>query len=101
MASTSTQGSSSIDGLIETTASGEAGVDIDEGDGDVDILNSGTISGAFGILTDAGNTGAQTVVNSGTISAFEAQALYLGDGADSLILRRGSEILGDADFGDG
>ena len=88
-------------GLIETTASGEAGVDIDEGDGDVDIINSGTIAGAFGILTDTGNTGTQTVVNSGTISAFEAQALFLGDGEDSLVLERGSTILGDADFGDG
>ena len=88
-------------GLIETTASGEAGVDIDAGPGDVDIINSGTIAGAFGILTDDANTGAQTVVNSGTISAFEAQALYLGEGEDSLVLRRGSEILGDADFGAG
>lgn len=88
-------------GLIETTATGEAGIDVDGGPGDLEIVNSGTIAGAFGILTDDANTGEQVVFNSGTISAFDGAALYLGDGDDSLLMQRGSEIIGDADFGSG
>lgn len=88
-------------GLIETSAATEAGIDVDAGAGDVMIENSGTIAGGFGILTDAGNTGSQTVKNSGTISAFAGDALSLGGGADSLEILAGSNILGNASFGAG
>lgn len=88
-------------GTIRSLASGEAGIDVDAGDGDLLVTNTGTITGDIGILTDPGNTGAQTINNSGAIIGTGGTALDLGDGDDIVNLLAGGSITGLVDMGEG
>ena len=107
--------SGTIEARVDVNADGdiEAGVDVDEGDATLSIVNSGRIAGGIGVLTDAANTGVQTVVNAGEIEGRVAQtagapdaagsklAVSLGAGDDLVELQPGGVFIGDVDFGAG
>lgn len=61
------------------------------------LENSGTISGADGVLTGAGD---DRVINAGTIIGSN-HAVQLGNGNDTLVVRNGSRIVGAVDGGAG
>lgn len=98
-----------VGGLIESRARGltgtddgaEAGIDIDDGDGMVDIINDGTIRGEIGILEDAGNTGGHLVSNAGLIEGTGGIAVsFLGEGDDTVVLIEGGDFVGDVLLGE-
>lgn len=87
-------------GLIESLGA-EDGIDFDPSAASSLVTNSGTIRGSIAINTDAADTGAQTVVNSGSLIGRSGTALNLGDGNDTLILNEGSRISGLIEMGGG
>lgn len=88
------------DGLIISDGV-EDGIDFDPSTQDSLVQNTGTIEGTIGINTDGADTGAQRVVNSGTIRGRGGVALNLGMGDDTLEVLRGSIIDGLIEMGDG
>lgn len=89
-------------GLTETEDGAEAGIDIDDGDGMVDIINDGTIRGEIGVLEDAGNTGGHLVSNAGLIEGTGGIAIsFLGEGEDTIELIEGGDFVGDVLTGAG
>ncbi len=98
------------DGEIVTSAAGEAGIDVDQGDSQLEVINRGVIEGEFGILVENGltdpdedpeNVQTQIVRNSGRITGTGGTALSLWAGNDTVELFDGSVIEGAADFGSG
>lgn len=96
------------EGVIRSTAEGEAGIDVDEGDSELAIINTGEISGEYGILVENGltdpvldpaNTQSQNISNYGLIEGTGGIALSLWEGDDTLSLFDGATIVGDAYFG--
>ncbi len=86
-------------GTIRSTT--DSGIDFDPGAQGSRIENSGLISGTIAVNTDHGDTQGQEIVNAGTLVGTSGVALFLGEGADSLINVKGSSITGGADFGNG
>ena len=87
-------------GLIESLGA-EDGIDFDPSTEASLVTNSGIIRGSIAINTDVADTGAQTIVNSGTLIGRSGTALNLGDGDDTLILNDGSRISGLIEMGGG
>lgn len=87
-------------GLIESLG-GEDGIDFDPSTAASLVTNTGTIRGGIAINTDPADTGAQTIVNSGTLIGRSGTALNLGDGNDTLVLNDGSRISGLIEMGGG
>ncbi|MFN3548271.1 MAG: beta strand repeat-containing protein [Mesorhizobium sp.] len=87
-------------GLIESLRA-EDGIDFDPSTDASLVINSGIIRGNIAINTDDADTGAQTVINSGTLIGFGGTALNLGMGDDTLILDKGSRIVGLIEMGGG
>ena len=91
---------SRVAGLTGTEDGAEAGIDVDEGDGVVEIVNDGVIRGEIGLLEDAGNSAGHRLVNAGLIEGTGGVAIDLaGEGDDYLVLEAGGEIAGDVLFG--
>lgn len=100
-------------GTIQALGPASAAIDVDEVDIDdnpitapLTIVNSGTLSGATGILVEPDlnggpNLSTQIVINSGTISAFDGIAMSLAAGDDFVTLTSGSMIDGDILLGAG
>lgn len=65
------------------------------------LENHGTIQGLDGFGVKFVGNYADTVINSGTISASNGLALDLGGGDDHVILRNGSRFIGTVDGGSG
>jgi len=87
-------------GLIESLGA-EDGIDFDPSTAASLVTNTGTIRGSIAINTDVADTGAQTIVNSGSLIGRSGTALNLGDGNDTLILDDGSRISGLIEMGGG
>lgn len=87
-------------GLIESLGA-EDGIDFDPSTAASLVTNTGTIRGNIAINTDVADTGAQTIVNSGSLIGRSGTALNLGDGNDTLILDDGSRISGLIEMGGG
>ncbi len=87
-------------GLIESLGS-EDGIDFDPSTEASTVTNSGTIRGTIAINTDPADTGAQTVVNSGSLIGLGGTAVNLGAGDDVLVLQQGSVVEGAIEMGDG
>jgi outer membrane autotransporter protein len=82
----------SITGSATGTSPDAYGVNMDGSDTVTNnVTNSGSISGATGILVNAGDT---TIDNSGTITGSGGTAIQLADAVNSVILRTGSVING-------
>jgi hypothetical protein len=100
-------------GTIEALGPDSAAIDVDEVDIDdnpitavLTITNTGTLSGATGILVEPDlnggpNESRQIVTNSGTISAFDGVAMSLAAGDDFVSLENGSSITGSILLGAG
>jgi hypothetical protein len=87
-------------GLIESLGA-EDGIDFDPSTDASLVTNSGTIRGTIAINTDDADTAAQTIVNSGTLIGRGGTALNLGLGDDTVILDKGSRIVGLIEMGGG
>jgi hypothetical protein len=89
--------------IVSTAPSGEIGVRIDEAGGT--FVNSGAIRGATGVVYILEGPGPNTFINSGVVEGRRGMAIdFAGDqdgGDDVLILRTGSQLLGDVEFGAG
>ncbi|MCB2194161.1 MAG: hypothetical protein KQI62_21480, partial [Deltaproteobacteria bacterium] len=81
-------------GTIEGTT--EAGLDIT---GLADVVNSGTITGATGIVFD--DTTSDSLDNTGSITGTDGTAVDMGGGDDAVELGTGTAITGIVDGGDG
>lgn len=92
------------DGNIEIDNSGNVtgatdGISADSLDGTVSIENTGTVRGANGIRTGASDT---TITNSGTIATTgSGSAVIVGSGDTTLILEEGSVLTGKLTIGTG
>ncbi|OJW71815.1 MAG: hypothetical protein BGO57_14755 [Sphingomonadales bacterium 63-6] len=95
---------SAYDGDIEIDNSGNVtgatdGISADSLDGTVSIENTGTVRGANGIRTGAADT---TITNSGTIATTgSGSAVIVGSGYTTLILEEGSVLTGKLTIGTG
>lgn len=89
--------------IISTAPSGEIGLRIDEAGGT--FTNSGEIRGPAGVVYILSAAGPNTFINSGVIEGRNGGAIDFEGGADggndSLVLRTGSELYGDINFGGG
>jgi fibronectin-binding autotransporter adhesin len=84
-----------ISGADVTNPIGYGGVRIVGGGGTV--TNAGAISGKVGVYMNGYNTGAaETVTNAGTINGTIASVEFAGAGANTLTLKTGSTLNGDA-----
>jgi hypothetical protein len=84
-----------ISGADVTNPIGYGGVRIVGGAGTV--TNAGAISGKVGVYMNGYNTGAaETVTNAGTINGTIASVEFAGAGANTLTLKTGSTLNGDA-----
>ncbi|WP_031551285.1 hypothetical protein [Parvularcula oceani] len=88
-------------GLTATEDGAEAGIDVDEGEGSVEIVNDGTIRGEIGILEDRGNTGGHVVSNAGLIAGTGGIGIDFDRGDDIVDLLSGGTIEGDVLLGEG
>lgn len=87
-------------GLIESLGA-EDGIDFDPSTEASLVTNSGTIRGNIAINTDPADTGAQTVVNSGSLIGLGGTSVNLGAGDDVLVLEQGSVVEGAIEMGSG
>ncbi|WP_139103100.1 autotransporter outer membrane beta-barrel domain-containing protein [Pararhodobacter sp. CCB-MM2] len=79
----------------------EDGIDFDPSVNDSLVVNDGLIEGNIAINTDPADTGAQTVVNNGTLRGRGGVAVNLGAGDDALHLSYASVVEGLIEMGDG
>jgi hypothetical protein len=81
---------------------GEDGIDFDiEGTGDSTVTNTGSITGNHAIYTDPADTKTEIVYNYGLLNGLSGVAVNLGQGDDTLVVGRGSRIIGTVELGDG
>ena len=81
---------------------GEDGIDFDiEGSGSSTVTNIGLITGNHAIYTDPADTKTEIVYNYGLLNGLSGVAVNLGQGDDTLIVGRGSRLIGTVELGDG
>ncbi len=81
---------------------GEDGIDFDiEGTGSSSVTNTGSITGNHAIYTDPADTKTEIVYNYGLLNGLSGVAVNLGQGDDTLVVGRGSRIIGTVELGDG
>ncbi|WP_414471003.1 autotransporter domain-containing protein [Microvirga sp. M2] len=79
------------EGSVTGRGNASVGIEARASNGTVRVVNSGTVTGHDGILSLFGDT---TIENAGSIQATGGDAIRLGNGNHSLVLKKGAAIVG-------